>query len=141
MSFTGSKKTNEYKQPSGYFELFFDKELRNLTLEETNRYALQNNVQLYMTKNELFVFIGRLLLSATSATSDKRYWVNGNHVSKILANNMHCDRFMAILKNLHFADNTKVDKKSTRAKLSLLFYCLLKKFHAHASIPRVFISQ
>ena len=123
MSFTGSKKTNEYKQPSGYFELFFDKELRNLTLEETNRYALQNNVQLYMTKNELFVFIGRLLLSATSA------------------NNMHCDRFMAILKNLHFTDNTKVDKKNTRAKLSLLFYCLLKKFHAHASIPRVFISQ
>ena len=104
---------------------FFDKELKDMIVEETNRYASQNNVQLNMTEDELFVFIGEFLLSATSATlNKKRYWVNGDHVPKILANNMRRNQFIAILKNLHFADNTKVDKKYTRAKLLPLLDCL-----------------
>ena len=78
-----------------------------------------------MTEDELFVFIGEFLLSATSATLDKkRYWVNDDHVPKRLANNMRRDWFMAMLKNLHFADNTKVDKKYTRPKLLPLLDCL-----------------
>ena len=48
---------------------------------------------------------------------------------------MRCDQFMTILKNLHFADNAKVDKKDTKANLSPLFDCPLKKFHAHPSVP------
>ena len=65
--FAGSKQINECERPSDYFKLFFEKKLRNLMLEETNRYALQNNVQLNITEDDLFVFIGGLLLSATPA--------------------------------------------------------------------------
>ena len=42
---------------------------------------------------------------------------------------------MAILKNLHFADITKVDKKDTRTKLLPLLDCVLKKYDVNNSVP------
>ena len=48
---------------------------------------------------------------------------------------MHRNRFTAILKNLHFADNTKVDKKDTRTKLLPLLDCVLKKYDVNNSVP------
>ena len=120
--------------PSDYFELFFDSTLRNIIIEETNRYASQKNIQLNFGENEFFVFIGGLMLSGTSPSPNKRrYWSNGDHVPKILAKNIRRDRFLQILRNFHFTDNSKIDK--TQTKLLPLFEKLQNNFIEHGYIP------
>ena len=49
--------------PKGYFELFFDDEIFNLIVEETNRYASEKNRSLIVDKNDIKCFIGILVLS------------------------------------------------------------------------------
>ena len=39
--------------PKGYFELFFDDEVLNLIVDETNRYASQKNRNLNVDKHEM----------------------------------------------------------------------------------------
>ncbi|CAF2746359.1 unnamed protein product [Lepeophtheirus salmonis] len=56
---------------------------------------------------ELKVFIGGLLLSATCPLPNKRkYWSSEDNVPKVLANSIRRDRFINILHNIYFHDNT-----------------------------------
>ncbi|CAB4065195.1 unnamed protein product [Lepeophtheirus salmonis] len=59
------------------------------------------------TKTELKVFIGGLLLFVTCPLPNKRkYWSSEDNAPKLLANSMRRDRFIDILHNIHFHDNT-----------------------------------
>ncbi|CAB4054322.1 unnamed protein product [Lepeophtheirus salmonis] len=90
-----------------FFELFFDEELLSEIVFQTNLYAFQKNENLDLTISELEVFIGGLLLSATCHLPNKRkYWSSEDNVPKLLANSMRRDRFIDILHNIHFHDNT-----------------------------------
>ena len=63
--------------PKGYFELFFDDEIFNLIVEETNRYASEKNRSLIVDKNDIKCFIGLLLLSGYLAPVRRRlFWKN-----------------------------------------------------------------
>ena len=56
----------------GYFELFFDDEIFNLIVEETNRYASEKNRSLIVDKNDIKCFIGILVLSGYLAPARRR---------------------------------------------------------------------
>ncbi|CAB4054889.1 unnamed protein product [Lepeophtheirus salmonis] len=59
------------------------------------------------TPSELKAFIGGLPLSATCPLPNKRkYWSSEDNVPKLLANSMRRDRFIDMLQNIHFHDNT-----------------------------------
>ncbi|CAB4059120.1 unnamed protein product [Lepeophtheirus salmonis] len=117
------------ENPREYFELFFDQNLRYLIILESNRYASQHNTTLDLTEDELFVFIGVFFLSCTSSSPHKkRYWSNSEAFPHVLGNNIGRDRFLNILKYIHFVHNTKIEKSDTRAKLRPFFKVLQASF-------------
>ena len=60
--------------PTAFFELFFDDELFDFMFEETNRYALQHNKNLNVTKEEIKCFIGTLLQSGYVSLPRQRFF-------------------------------------------------------------------
>ena len=98
---------NKNLTPKGYFELFFDDEVLNLIVDETNRYASQKNRNLTVDKHEIKCFIGTLFLSGYLAPARRRlYWENASDTHHDLVTNaMRRDKFEAIFTNFHLADN------------------------------------
>ena len=64
----------------------------------------------------------------------KKYWASGDHVPKLLANSIRRDRFLNILHNLHFQDNT-ITTNDRAVKLRPLMDDLQKKFKKHGGFP------
>ena len=97
--------------PKGYFELFFDDEIFNLIVEETNRYASEKNRSLIVDKNDIKCFIGILVLSGYLAPARRRlFWENATDTHHALvANAMRRDKFETIFANFHLADNNCLD--------------------------------
>ena len=61
--------------PKGYSELFFDDEIFNLIVKETNRYASEKNRSLIVDKNDIKCFIGILVLFGYLAPARRRlFW-------------------------------------------------------------------
>lgn len=103
----------EKKTPLEFFHLFFDEEVLANIEEQTNLYAQQKNCTLQMTRNELLVIFGGLLLSGYSKYPNKRlYWSNETDVPKILSDSIRLNRFETILRHLHLNDNSKIDNEN-----------------------------
>ena len=121
--------------PKGYFELFFDDEIFNLIVEETNRYASQKNRSLIMDKNDIKCFIGILVLSGYLAPARRRlFWENATDTHHALVTNaMRRDMFEAIFANFHLADNNCLDDTDKFEKVRPLIKLLNKKFQQYAS--------
>lgn len=90
-----------------------------MIVEETNKYATQciNNSSYSsrmhqqawesVTRDEVNAFIGILLIMGVVQLPEIRlYWSNNMYANALLKNAMRCDRFLSILKFLHFSDNT-----------------------------------
>lgn len=124
--------------PQDFFELFFNEKLFEIVLQQTNLYALQNNKMLGVTIDELKVVIGGMLHSSIcKLPNKKKYWASGDHVPKLLANSIRRDRFLDILHNLHFRDNT-LPTNDRAAKLRPFLDHLQEKFIQHGGFPEHF---
>ena len=125
---------NKNLTPKGYFELFFDDEVLNLIVDETNRYASQKNRNLTVDKHEIKCFIGTLFLSGYLAPARRRlYWENASDTHHDLVTNaMRRDKFEAIFTNFHLADNNCLDEEDKFAKLRPLIKLLNQKFQRHS---------
>ncbi|KAM8780282.1 LOW QUALITY PROTEIN: piggyBac transposable element-derived protein 1-like [Rhynchonycteris naso] len=111
---------SEKLNPVELFELFFDDEVFNLIVSETNNYASQKNVNLEVTVQEMRCVFGVLLLSGILRCPRRgMYWeisdANQNQVRDAIR-----DRFEMIFSYLHFADNSHLDPKDKFTKLRAL---------------------
>lgn len=122
--------------PAAIFQLFFDKEVMDKILYFSNLYAQQKNRPGDITQDELFCFIGVLLLSGyVPLPRKKMYWQNrADANNKMVCDAISRDRFQFIMSNIHCNDNTQLDKADKYAKLRPLFDILNKKFFDHAPI-------
>lgn len=121
--------------PSDFFHLFFDDEVMNLIIQESNRYARQQNTELNLTIAELHVFLGILLLSGYGKYPNRRiYWSSEEDVPKIVQNSMRLKRFEMILRFIHFNDNSKLPSDDRLYKLRPFLEILGKNFRAHGGL-------
>lgn len=120
--------------PVNLFRHFFDDEVLSTVLDFTNTYALQNNRDKTVTKEEILCFIGILLVSGYNTVSRRRmYWQNASDTKNTLISEaMSRDRFDYIMSNLHCNDNTKLDKTDKFSKMRPLFDILNTKFQEFA---------
>lgn len=96
------------------FCLYFDKDVLNVLVAETNRYVLQKRQLGWhdLSKEELEAFIGMLILMSVNPmphtylywSSDKFF--NLEEISKVMTSK----RFQAILNSLHITDISKLKK-------------------------------
>lgn len=102
------------------FKLFWSEEFVNLMVVETNRYAQQKgNHVLNVTSDEIYVFLGIMLLTGYHKLHSKRaYWsVEPDVHTPIVANAMRRARFEEIMRYLHFSDNSLLDGTDSMAKI------------------------
>jgi hypothetical protein len=123
---------DEFNEPSGpsknlpsrqnvknFFELMFDKKIWNHVVTQTNLYAKQQ-IQLKpdptwkpLGVGELKSWIGCLIAMGLSRHNNiKMYWEPPWRLS-IVADRFTRDRFLAIKKYLHLADNSKINENKT----------------------------
>lgn len=92
------------------FELFFTDEILAHIQQETTNYVLPLNCSdPKITIPDLKCFLGILVLSGYNKLPGKIfYWDSGDDVgNKLVKNSMRRDRFVTIMRFMHWADNTK----------------------------------
>ncbi|XP_065290955.1 piggyBac transposable element-derived protein 4-like [Dermacentor albipictus] len=102
-------------KPIEAFSLYFDDEVMQLLVEETNRFAEQKNRRKWktITLDELRAFFGILILMSVNPRHQLYlYWSSDNffnapEISKV----MSFKRFQSIMNCLHLSDNTKEKKR------------------------------
>lgn len=99
-----------------YFHQFFDDELLEILVTETNRYASQqpnttNHTWQIVTKNEMFIFLAiNILQGVIRKPTERLYWSNAEIFSTpIFSRLMSYRRYSNIKKNLHFMNNESYD--------------------------------
>lgn len=100
--------------PFEYFNMFFDDNIIENIVSQSNLYAVQKNPDrpLNTNKNEMLAFLGMLLLSGIiRVPSYRMYWANATRVSSV-AEVMPRNRFEQIKWNLHFNDNSQMKTRS-----------------------------
>lgn len=116
--------------------MFFDMSIINDLVHFSNLYALQRNRLGDITSDDMFCFIGVLILSGYSTVSRKRmYWQNSEDTNnKLVSSSISRDRFQHVMSNFHCVDNNDLDINDRFAKLRPLFQALNKKFFEHAPV-------
>lgn len=121
--------------PLEFFKLFWSEELLTKILAETNLYSLQKNINLNITMDELYVFLGGLLLSGYAKYPNKRmYWSGETDVPTILQNSIRLNRYEQILRNIHLNDNNNIYPEDRLYKLRPLITELNKNFRYHGGL-------
>ncbi|XP_023210227.1 piggyBac transposable element-derived protein 4-like [Centruroides sculpturatus] len=99
--------------PLAYFLLFFDLQLINLIVTETNKFAMQQARSSRdqwepVTVGEIYLFLAICILQGLLyKPSVKMYWSRNDLINTpIFGKLMTKSRYMDIKKNLHFADST-----------------------------------
>lgn len=121
------------------FSKFFDDEVIELILTETNKYALKQNRPGDIEKFEIMAFVGVIILSGyVQVPRRKMYWETGQDAHNILvAEAITRNRFDFIFSNWHVCDNDKLDTGDKFAKVRPLFNLLNKKFMENAPIEEM----
>uniref|UniRef100_A0A336M992 CSON012399 protein n=1 Tax=Culicoides sonorensis TaxID=179676 RepID=A0A336M992_CULSO len=122
------------KSALSYFRYFFNDEVVNLFVENTNKYSQQRNVQNVCTENDILLFIGVILVSGYVQVPRKdMYWqCDPDSFNPLISNSISRDRFRVMLQNIHVCDNTSLGKNDKFAKVRPLFDLLNKKFKEFA---------
>lgn len=141
---SGPKNINDdICEPFEIFRLLFDQEVMNLLVEETNKYQSQNKINERMrmpnwvdtTINEIAVFIGLMML--TGLVKKNRitdYWSTNELIkTPIFSQMMSRNRFVEILRCLHFSDNQTLDPQNRLGKLGNIPKILKKNFSNYFS--------
>lgn len=128
----------EEKTPLQLYENFFDDELIDIIVNETNRYAAQKNKNNNISKTEIKAFFGVLILSGYNQVSRRRmYWEREKDThNELVANAISRDRFEFIMSHLHMVDNNNLDQSDKFAKLRPLFNTLNRSFLKFAPLEK-----
>lgn len=117
--------------PIDLFYKFFDEEVLNLIIEQSNLYASQKNAATFvLTESALKNFLGILLISGYhTLPSMSDYWsTNPTLGIPIVKQIMSRNKFREIKRFLHFSDNNQLDKNDKMAKIRPLMNIMNKKF-------------
>ncbi|XP_023228763.1 piggyBac transposable element-derived protein 4-like [Centruroides sculpturatus] len=103
---------NDVLDPLEYFRLFFDINLVNIIVKETNRYAMQQPKASRkhwdsVITEDIYVFLTICIIQGIIHKPDeKMYWTrNEIFLTPIFSKLMPRNRFLQIKKNLHFSNN------------------------------------
>lgn len=111
------------------FRLFIDQNFIDNLVKQTNMYAVQQDKILNVNSNEILVVLGAFMLSGYAKYPDKRlYWSKDSDTPTILCDAIRCRRFEDIIHNMHFNDNTQIDREDRLYKLRPLLEHLQSKF-------------
>ena len=117
--------------PVELFELMFTDEIWNMMITECTRYALFINcADPKVTIEEMKVFISILIVSGYNVLPGKRfYWESSPDVrNELIYQSMRRDRFIQIMRFLHFANNTQPDMSDKMWKLRPLMNVMKNNF-------------
>lgn len=109
----GSYKKYQNCTPVQIFEKIFDNNMIDFLVTESQRYALfLNCADPKISSTEMRCFLGILIVSGYNVLPGKRfYWdSNSDMRNELVYNAMRRNRFLAICRFLHFADNSKPDR-------------------------------
>ncbi|XP_071052947.1 piggyBac transposable element-derived protein 3-like [Onthophagus taurus] len=123
--------------PFEFFSLMITPEIVNMIVEHTTTYAAQKNKEYFnLTEEELYTFIGILLLSGYVPLPRRRmYWEQSEDVHNVLvANAMRRSRFEEICSYLHMSNNETISKDDKLGKIRPLINCLNRQFLRYAPI-------
>ncbi|KAF2891572.1 hypothetical protein ILUMI_14601 [Ignelater luminosus] len=104
-------KDGKVGESSTYFEMFFDDEIFELLVYQSNLYDVQRHISkpLSVTKNEVEQFIEICVyMSIYNLPRTKMYWAQSSRISQI-ADVMSRNIFLQIKSSLHMNDSDKVD--------------------------------
>lgn len=106
-------------EPIDFFNLLFPDHLIDYIVDQSNSYAAGKGKLLNITREEIFVVIGILYLSGyNSVPRRKMYWEDRTDTKNlIITDSMRRNRFNDIFGNLHFADNSQLNKDDRLAKI------------------------
>ncbi|KRZ50798.1 PiggyBac transposable element-derived protein 2 [Trichinella nativa] len=100
-----SASDEQEKSPVDYFRYFITKDAIRLITERTNIHAAQKKSKFRTTETEVETFLGVLLkMGVVALPQFKMYWSADFRVDSI-ANSMSRNRFIELLRFLHFNDN------------------------------------
>lgn len=102
-------------KPVDFFRVYFDKNICEVIVVESNLYASQQKTQLDLCQEELDAFLGVLIIMGFHCLPTLRsYWsTNMNfHVERV-AKVFTLKRFLKILRYLHLNDNQKMPQPKT----------------------------
>ena len=120
------------KLPIQYLRDFFDIELLNSIVEQSNLYCTQNNPNraLKLDRNELEQFIGTVIyMSVLHLPHSRMYWSNACQLPHV-ADVMPRDRWEEIKHYIYFNDNMAPNNNDRLFKIRPLIDALLPKFQA-----------
>ncbi|KAK3907167.1 PiggyBac transposable element-derived protein 3, partial [Frankliniella fusca] len=102
------------KEPVDYFRYFFDTEVMDLIVEQTNLYIHQDCGETWtVTKDDINVFLGILIyMGICSLPGIRDYWAEYTLVKQV-ADLMPRAKFQKIRSHIHFNDNASVDPEDT----------------------------
>ncbi|XP_047591131.1 piggyBac transposable element-derived protein 1 isoform X1 [Lutra lutra] len=130
---------SEKLNPVELFELFFDDEIFNMIVSETNNYASQKNVNLEVTVPEIRCVLGILLLSGFVRRPRRgMYWDISDADQNLVRYAIRRDRFELIFSYLHFADNSHLDQKDKFTKLRPLIKQMNRNFLLYAPLEEYY---
>lgn len=130
-----SDEAMECESPLEFFSLFFSDEVIEFICEQSNLYASQKNVNLNLTKEELLVVFGGMLMSGYAKYPNKRmFWSREDDVPKLLSESMRCNRFEQILRFIHLNDNTTLNPDDKLYKLRPIIDALNTSFANHGGL-------
>lgn len=120
--------------PMQLFELFFDNAIVDFLVEESTKYAgFINCTDPKITHSEIRCFIGILIVTGYCGLPGKKlYWDTGEDMrNELIYKSMRRDRFIQIMRFLHFNDNTKLDPADKMTKLRPFINLLKTRFLEH----------
>ena len=122
----GPAETDAYSgldySPEKIFELFFDDDVCDLIVRETLRYASEKGDHDFrFDLSKLKIFLGILLLSGYNTRPRRhQYWSTQLDLAcEAVSRAMPRNTFDAIMKYLHLADNTNLNKEDKFSKVSI----------------------
>lgn len=117
--------------PTELFELFFTDEIWEHIQLETSKYALSTNcADPKITKSELKCFFGILIVSGYNILPGKKFfWDCASDMrNEFVADSMRRERFITIMKFMHWADNERMSSEDKVWKIRPVIDMLQAKF-------------
>lgn len=135
-------KNTDGNDPFALYKLFFTDRILEKIVEETNKYAtrcinisssssrMHQQAWQSVTRDEVNTFIGILLIMGVVPLPEIRlYWCNNDmYANARIKNSMKRDRFLSILKFLHFSDNTTARTEDRLNKIRNIVQAIVDTF-------------
>ena len=126
--------------PTDLFELFFDNDVLTLICEQSNKYALEKGAVLWdeLGIDELRCYMVIILLSGyNQLPGRKMYWEEAPDVhNSMVLDAMRRNRFLEIMRYIHFCDNGTLNTADKCSKVRPLFEKVVANFQKYAMLTK-----